>query len=456
MKQNNPKEIVLYEPYAKQKLLHNYCDVTSLNFWTVVVSGRQAGKSTAGENQACYWSLKDDGCLVWYVCPTEDQANKIYKDICHAAGETGLIKSKTSSKGGIQITWTNGSRIQFKSASSGSNLRGASVNYLIVDEAAWVKESTMNEDIMGVLTAVGKKGLIMSTPKGKNWLYSWYLKGLDVNKKNYKSLKFTSYDNPYCNKEQIKDFKENLPEQVYQQEYMAEFVDSATVFKNIDDVSVLNFQEPIDGEVYHAGIDIGMLHDDTVITVLDNAGNQVFYDNFTGLQSPQIVSRLLETLNKWKPISALMEENNQGLPILQMLQLQYPNIQGFKTTNKSKEEIINNLIAAFSGKEIRIIKSDYLSLQLQGFIFELTPSGKVRYAAASGFQDDAVMSLAIAWESYVKNKSGSRYAVISNASLRPQIESNDELPIKETPKVSSTPNLYNVMCVNRPRAMDDF
>lgn len=448
--ENNQKEVVLYTPHIKQEELHNLCDVSSNNFWTVCIAGRQSGKSLAAENQAIYWALSDPRCLIWYVMPTEGQVLEKYNDILKMVpNESNLIKSHKATKGAIEIIWNNGSRIQFKSASSGDNLRGATVNYMIIDEAAWIKEETMMTSIMPTLNVGGKKGLIISTPKGKNWLFNWYLKGLDKNNKDYRSLKFTSNDNPFANKAIIEMAKSNTPEEYFNQEYMAEFVDSASVFRNIDEISILTLQsEPLNGEVYHAGIDIGMLHDDTVISVLNNKGEMVYYDAFTKLETPELKERLLVTLRKWNPISCLIEENNQGLVILQLLGREWPNITGFVTTNESKGEIINQLIAAFSSKEIKLIKDDKLQLQLQGFIFEMTSTGKVRYKAANGFHDDMVMSLAIAWESFVKNKSGNRYAVMSE---------NKPISVSFGSKSKdSMPNKYTMLTQNKPKGPYDY
>lgn len=452
--ENNPQEVVLYTPHAKQEELHNLCHPDSKNFWTICVSGRQAGKTIAAENQAIFWALSDAGSLTWFVSPTEAQAEKIYKDILNACRESNLIKSNKATRGAIEIEWTNGSRIQFKSASSENSLRGTSVNYMILDEAAWIKKSTLEEILLPTLNVTGKKGLVISTPKGKNWLFNWYLKGLDKKNKAFKSIKFTSADNPYADKEKIELAKANVPTEVFNQEYMAEFVDSATVFRNIDEISILSIQsEPLIGEIYYAGIDIGMITDETVISILNGQGEMVYYDAFTGLETPELKNRLLLTLMKWNPLRALMEENNQGLPILQLLKREWPTIKGFVTTNESKGDIINNLIAAFSSKEIKLIKDDKLQLQLQGFIFEMTNTGKVRYKAASGFMDDMVMSLAIAWECFVKNKTGNRYQVMSQ-----------EVAAKAAPSVrfgtatkESKTGQYVIMGSNRPiNDQDDY
>ena len=59
------------------------------------------------------------------------------------------------------------------------SVRGFSFNYLVVDEAAYVNERGFETAILPTLTAIGKKCLIISTPKSKNWFYKYYLKGLD-------------------------------------------------------------------------------------------------------------------------------------------------------------------------------------------------------------------------------------------------------------------------------------
>lgn len=403
----------LYTPHDKQKQIHVSCSDKQDNFWTIVVSGRQAGKSMAAKNQALYWALKNPGCKIWYITPVESQALAVYTDIFMALSSTGIIKSKKASKGQIEIKLTNGSLIEFKSASSENSLRGASVNYCIVDEAAFIKKETIEQVIVPVLTAAGKKGLILSTPKGKNWFYQYYLRGLDKNNKDYKSFKFLSTDNPSANISLIEMFKQSMPPAVFEQEFLGQFVDSAAVFRNIEQACVIVNppKAPEPGRNYYCGIDVGMISDDTVVTILDDRGQMVYIDIFTGVEAPEMRDRILKTLNHWKPRRAVIEENNQGLPLYQEMRRSYPILESFVTTNKSKEEIINRLVAAFSGLEIKCFQSETLIHQLNGFIFELTPTGKIRYCAANGFKDDCVMSLALVWNIYAERKFNGGYSV---------------------------------------------
>ncbi len=96
----------------------------------------------------------------------------------------------------------------------------------------------------------------------------------------------------------------------------------------------------------------------------------------------------------------MIEENNQGLPIIQDLKQTHgvKNIVGFKTTATSKPEIINNLINAFASKKLKLPKCDIYKSELEVFTMIMTPTGKPKFEAPAPFHDDIPMSLAITWE----------------------------------------------------------
>jgi hypothetical protein len=422
--------INLYTPHDKQKEIHTACSLNDPCFFITVVAGRRGGKTMAAINQTIFWASKYPGCKIWYVTPVESQGLIVLEALYNSIKGSSLIKTYKKSKGSMELVFTNGSRIDFKSASSGQNLRGAEVNFMIIDEAGYISNSVIDEAIMPTLAAGGKKCLIISTPKGKNWFYRWYLKGLDKAETKYKSFKFLSSDNPKVDKSLIELFRQAVPEAVYRQEYLGSFEDSAAVFRNIDEVCILNTSGPEAGVSYYAGIDIGMLSDDTVVSIINDKGELVYIDRFTGLESPELKERILKTLKLWRPVETVMEQNNQGLTILQEMKRYWPTLKGFVTTNKSKEEIINRLVSAFSGLSIKCLKDNEIISQLQGFIFELTSTGKIRYCAASGFHDDIVMSMAIAWDCYVTNIGlGGKYniGVITNNLVKSFINDDNQL-----------------------------
>jgi phage FluMu gp28-like protein len=403
-------KVSLYSPHDKQKLIHAACDLTDECFYVIAVAGRRAGKSMAALNQILYWSLKYPKCNILYITPTDEQGGKVIDDILSGEGIDSIIKSRKNSKGSRELVMINDSKISFKSSDSRS-IRGMESNFVVVDEAAYLNNKVFNLDIMPTMANGGKKVLVISTPCGKNWFYDFYLKGLDSEKKEYKSFKFLSTDNPRADKKLIEMFKSEVSEAIFRQEYEASFEDSAAVFRNIFKVCVLEqILQPVPGDSYFAGCDIGLLVDETVLTIINQKGEVCFMDRFTGVEAPELRARLLRHLKIWKPIRTIIELNNQGLPLVQDLKRDWPSIEGFNTTNQSKEELINKLISAFSGEEIKCLNDDEVILQLNSFIHKMTSSGKIHYGAAFG-HDDIIISLALAWSACVKNIKGGNYHV---------------------------------------------
>ena len=89
-----------------------------------------------------------------------------------AIGASGLVKNCNYSENYIALK--NGSEIIFRSAEKYDNIRGMTVDYGILDEAAFMKEDAWKEAIRPVFMVRGKKVLFISTPKGKSWFYELF------------------------------------------------------------------------------------------------------------------------------------------------------------------------------------------------------------------------------------------------------------------------------------------
>lgn len=395
-------DIELYTPYNKQIEVHQALENDD-NLFVVACAGRQTGKTMLAQNQALKWALENEKVNIMWVSPTHSQTIKVYKALSEAVGDAKFVKIKRQTQGDSEIKFKNGSVIKFKSAAAEDNLRGESVNYMILDEAAFIKENTFFEILLPMLTVSGRKCLIISTPKGRsNWFHKQYIKGVD-DTENYKSFKFNYKTNPFKNPKMIKTAKENMPEPLFRQEYLGEFIDGTTILEHIEDLCVLPFQPlPKKAETYYAGIDVALSNDYTVFTVIDSNKNMVFYDRFNKVSGPELKERLVKNIRLWKPQVTLIETNNMGQVILDDLKELYGirNIKGWLTTHKSKEEIIHKLINAFSSKKIKLPDNEILKAELEVFEMSVTTNGNVKFQAASGFHDDIVMSLAIALEAY--------------------------------------------------------
>lgn len=298
----------------------------------------------------------------------------------------------------------NGSKILFRSAASEDSLRGQSVDYMILDEAAFIKKDTIETILLPMLSVRGKKCLFISTPKGKNYLYDYFLRGNKEPK--WRSLRFSTYDSPLANKDLIDMFKVTLPEKLFKQEIEAEFVDSSSIFNNISDVMSLDeLNEPKQGGEYFAGIDIGLINDASVLSIIDETGALVKYYRWVDIEAPELMDEIEDINKKWNFKSIVIENNNQGLTIYQDLRRRMYNIEDFNTNSRTKPELVNRLIHLFNTKEIKIVKDEYLRIELEAFIFKQNSNGNIKFMADNGFHDDCVMSLALARWCY-ENRSG--------------------------------------------------
>ena len=386
--------IELLEPHEKQAEIVNACLDESI-FFVVAIIGRQFGKTTIAENLAIYWSLNSSNQIVYWVSPTDSQAQKVYKEIVNAVIESGCIKSKKMPKGDTEIVFTNGSKILFRSAASEDSLRGQSVDYMIMDEAAFIKKDTVETILLPMLNVRGKKCLFISTPKGKNFLYEYFLNGQKLPK--WKSLRYSTYDSPFANEDLINMFKETLAPKLFQQEVEAEFVDSSSIFNNISEVMCLEpIDKPEENERYFAGIDIGFINDASVLAIVNKDGHLVKYYRWDNIEAPELMNEIVELNKKWNFVKMVIENNNQGLTIYQDLKRRMKNIDEFSTNSKTKPEIINRLIHLFNTQEIKLVIDDYLRIELEAFIFKQNVNGNIKFMAETGFHDDCVMALAIA------------------------------------------------------------
>ena len=185
----------------------------------------------------------------------------------HAIGASNIVKNCNYSDN--YITLKNGSEILFRSAEKYDNIRGLTCDYGILDEAAFMKQDAWQEAIRPVFMVKGKKVLFISTPKGKNWFHGLFQLAKSTDYPQYTSYTGSSYDTPYINASEIEDAKRTLPPNVFQQEYLAKFIDSGgEVFSGLDAIQFSAYTKPV-GKVY-CGIDLGRANDYTVATFMDS------------------------------------------------------------------------------------------------------------------------------------------------------------------------------------------
>jgi hypothetical protein len=398
-------DIELFKPHIVQQEIIEKTLKKDTKF-SIVVCGRQLGKSFLAENIGLYWALNDPGSKTLYVSPTEAQSSKLYKEILFAIKDIPIIKSKKGQMGSTEIILRNGSALYFRSAASEDSLRGLSIHYMILDEAAFIKRTTVESILLPMMSVTGKKALFLSTPKSRNWLYDYYMKGLN-GEKGWVSTHAPSTKSPLVNEELLKMFKDTLSPKLYDQEILAKFVDSASLFNNIDDLFILPPQnKPIINERYVASIDIGLITDASVLSIINENGNVIKIYRWTDIEAPRLIKNIMDVNKEWRFEAIIIESNNQGLPIIQTLNQYIDNVHSFATTSKTKPAMINHLVGLFNTRDILLVKDEDAILEFEMFQFIQSETGHIKFMAQSGFHDDIVMSIAIGMYNYQRYNNG--------------------------------------------------
>jgi phage FluMu gp28-like protein len=385
--------------------IHNA--INSDGKYFVVSIGRQFGKTLLGENQALKWAVENNWKIGW-ISPTYKQCKKVFKEIVRAMGKNPFITSANHSD--LVLNFTTGSTMLFYSAEAYDSIRGETFDALVGDEVAFWKPEAWNEVLKATVLVKGKKVLLLSTPKGKNQFYTLF--NQSINNDNYHSFYGTSFDNPFIERSEIEDARRMLPDHIFRQEYLAEFLDDASsVFRNIKEC--IEFGE--ETRTLFAGVDLGRADDYTVLAIVDQNNREVYCERWRHLEWSTIINNVVTQLNKYKP-NVLIESNGAQDAIYEQIRdkVNYnkSKVKPFVTTSKSKQAIVENLIVAFENKEIGIIGKDWQISELETFTYEYNlKTRQIKYSAPSGLHDDYVMSRAICNEAHKTMKSSGIYHI---------------------------------------------
>lgn len=389
--------------------------------WYVVKSIRQCGKSVLAEILLIYSAFKTPCSVSLSVSPVVSQSRKMYEDILRIASKL-VYKSNGST---LEIIFFNGSKIIFRSAEQGDNIRGITVKgsgILVVDEAAYIQDDIFYSVLVPTTNVYRAPIFVFSTPKFKNgFFYNLYIRGIDSKTSNgVVSFDWTKYDlSKYLPDEMLELYRQQMPKQSFAAEFLGEFVDAdGSVFtdfkKNVRDFKV-DYEEPI-----YIGIDwgTGTGNDNTAITIGQIQYNNIiildqiaFNDKNTKQTINYIESIIKSYVNKGvKEINIVAEKNSIGNVYYQLLvdkidelETAYDekgkevdiNAQTFNTTNKSKEDIIKKTITLLEQDRLFIPDIEELVLEMSQYECKVNRNGLLTYNAPSGLHDDRVMSLCI-------------------------------------------------------------
>jgi hypothetical protein len=361
--------------------------------FNVLMCGRRFGKSELSQIKMI--KTASFGEQIAYITPTYKLAKVFFNKLAAAL-------PFPNNQSNLTMQFPNKGSVEFFTGERLDNLRGRKFHGVIIDEASFIPnlEDGWLNSIRPTLTDYKGWGWFLSTPRGKNFFYSLYMKQED----GWQSFKYSTYDNPYIDTKEIDEAKRQLPAPVFEQEYMANPMENAANpfgSQNIKDcIKPISNQEPV-----CFGIDLAKSYDWSVIIGLDAGGNVCYLDRFQ--KDWHTTKQTILNLPR-KPM--LLDSTGVGDPIFEELQRAGLMVEGLKFTQNSKQQLMIGLQNAIHQKTIGYPMGVIVD-ELEIFEYQFTANG-VKYSAPSGFHDDCVMSLALAWQNYNSRMGSGKYSFL--------------------------------------------
>jgi hypothetical protein len=221
----------------------------------VVVAGRRFGKTFLSTAELLAKALQKKDQHVWYVAPTYKAAKEIAWEMLISQIPPAYV-SKTNETA-LTLSLLNGSTISLKGAEKPDNLRGRSLDFVVLDEFADMRKEAWYEVIRPSLSDRGGSAVFIGTPKGRNHFYDLYGKGLDGDD-GWSSHQYTTIEGGNVAPTEIESAKADLDERTFKQEYCAAFVSYQGViyysFKREESVK----RHDGDRSVIHVGMDFNL------------------------------------------------------------------------------------------------------------------------------------------------------------------------------------------------------
>lgn len=303
--------------------------------------------------------------------------------------------------------------LEFRTGEKPENLEGEGCHGYILDECSKMKEQVYASAKTTVTLTEGPI-LAISTPRGKNWFYHKCMEAREemnwaINKGLKPSKIFITAPtskNPKVKASVIEEARKSLPDRLFRQYYLAEFMDDSSVFAGFRETY---YTPPLDLYDEHQlwlhpdskesnvviGADWAKTVDWTVFFAACIKTKRVIaFERFHKRPYTEAIRQLVRFSRRFKETLAVWHDKT-GVGEAIDDQLAYTDLpyEGKVFTNKSKTEMVNKLITRVESKQIGLPRWNVLDLEMDAYEVTTNELGTMKYSAPSGQHDDTVSAL---------------------------------------------------------------
>jgi phage FluMu gp28-like protein len=369
----------------------------------VLRAGRRWGKTELAAHEVIVAALSKPNQMVWWVANSDKNVRRGYRKVKSQLPRMLLAKDPPSDAANDRIlSFNNGSQIEFYTAGTPDSLAGEGVDFVVMDEAALIPENVWFQLVRPTLSDKGGRALIISTPRGRNWFYQVWQRGQDGHKA-YESWHFPSSNNPLIDLDEVDDARASLPDLLFQQEYLANFVDNAA--------SIFTLQgERQDGTEWSAvraglvppqgwvtlGIDLAKKEDFTVISGCNSETREPcilerYNEVSWPIQEEYIVDivRGLQADPAVEGLTVVVDSTGIGDVVFDHLEDRGLDVIPVNFASGHQKERMVRLLAA-DLEHGRAFVTEEERKEFEHYEYEITKNGRYTFSAPPGQHDDMV------------------------------------------------------------------
>jgi phage FluMu gp28-like protein len=363
--------------------------------FNVVACGRRFGKTLLGLDRLVEAALA--GRPVAWFSPTYRMMAEVWRDLRQTLAPVAERVNVQEHR----LELLTGGVIDLWSLDTPDVARGRKYARVVVDEAAMVRDLAEAWEAVIRPTLADYRGdaWFLSTPRGLGYFWQMFARGEDPAQPDWVAWRMPTVANPFIPPDEVEAARDMLPERVFAQEFLAEFLeDQGSVFRNVAacvDPGRSAADPPIGHRRYVMGVDLARVSDFTVLAVLDESGRQVYFERFNQISWERQVGAIERAAREYRA-RVYLDSTGVGDPIFEALRKRGLDVAGYQLTNASKEALIDALAMRLESGSLRLMDVPAQANELLAYQYELTPSRNVRMNAPPGMHDDCVIALALA------------------------------------------------------------
>lgn len=419
----------IFEPHCEiQNIIMNHLanrDSGTRFLW--VACGTKFGKTLGAAGGYAYAFPRYPGTTWRWVAPIYKQAKIAWKYLDNIL-PTGykydkktslIVKNKTDFIMSIPSLKIES---QFWHGQSPEDLEGEAIWGQVNDECAKLKKQVFDSS-MTTWTMTQAQVLNISTPRGRNWFYSGCMRAKEEMEAAAREnrvpremfLTAPTADNPFVPRASIEEAKRLLPDRLYRQYYLAEFLEDGSTFPNpiIDSENWRTEYEqdgPIEWWIHPdskemtivAGVDWAKKSDYTVLICIDHTKKPFKIVGFLRFHQKRYTDQVIDIvrfLRKFKYCEMIFHDKTGVGEAIDDILSKVPGLvyHGVVFTNASKALMVNNLITGMEQKNIHFPWWKALIHEFDVYEVETNDLGRMMYSAPDGDHDDIVSSCFLAY-----------------------------------------------------------